>query len=136
MYLLDTNVLSEMRRPAPDSRVRAWFSQRSDSQLYVSVLTLGEIAKGISILRSRAEHARADDLQTWLDGVRKIHAERILPVSDAVALRWGKLAGEYKALPAIDGLLSATALEYGLMLITRNVRDMAVTGVPTLNPWE
>ncbi len=108
-----------------------------ESLLYFSVVTLGEIRKGIA---SRREVARRAQLENWLNALAKRFAGRILPVDLAVADRWGLMAGTCKArgltLPVIDGLLAATALHYDLTFVTRNVDDVQGTGVATLNPWD
>ena len=88
------------------------------------------------MLRRRGEPVRADGMGQWLDHLRSAYAMRTLDVDEAVALRWGELAGQHQNLPPIDGMLAATALVHGFTLVTRNVRDVAQTGVAVLNPWE
>lgn len=133
-YLLDTNVLSELRRKAPDPVVLHWFSQRPAGTLYLSVLTLGEIRKGIDAL---PDPLRRPALGDWLEiELPAFFGGRILPIDAAVADRWGRmvaLAG--RPLPAIDSLLAATAARHGLILVTRNLRDVQGLGVEVLNPW-
>ncbi len=134
-FLLDTNVVSELLRPLPDPRVRAWIASKDESLLYLSVLTLGEIRKGALLMPMGARSAA---LEAWLDDdLAARFARRILAVDRNVADTWGKLAAvaEKGALPVIDGLLAATALQHDLTLATRNVKDVAATGVPILNPW-
>lgn len=137
-YLLDTNILSEGVKLRPDARVKAWVDATDEQLLHVSVLTLGEIRKGIESLPASSRRAT---LESWLiqDLVVRL-AGRILQVDEEVADRWGRLAGKAKAenrsLPAVDGLLAATALEHNLTLVTRNTRDVLLTGVPVFNPWE
>lgn len=137
-YLLDTNVLSEGVKLRPDARVKAWVDATDEQLLHVSVLTLGEIRKGIESLPASSRRAT---LESWLiqDLVVRM-AGRVLQVDQEVADRWGRLAGKAKAenrpLPAVDGLLAATALEHNLTLVTRNTRDVLLTGVPLFNPWE
>jgi predicted nucleic acid-binding protein len=137
-YLLDTNVLSEGVKLRPDPRVKAWVDAIDEQLLHVSVLTLGEIRKGIESLPASSHRAT---LESWLiqDLVVRM-AGRILQVDQEVADRWGHLAGKAKAenrpLPAVDGLLAATAMEHNLTLVTRNTRDVLLTGVPLFNPWE
>jgi len=132
-YLLDTNVVSELRKQAPDPSVVAWLEAVASSDLYLSVLVVGEIEQGIERLRTRdAERARA--LTGWLDGLRSIFAHRITPVSLDVALTWGRL-NAVRPLPVVDGLLAATALTRGWTLVSRNERDLADTGVSLLNPF-
>jgi predicted nucleic acid-binding protein len=133
-FLIDTNVLSELRKgDRTDAGVRQWFSGTDASELFVSVLTLGEIRRGIEGLRRR-DPVSAQHLEVWFAGVQSRHAARILPVTVAVAETWGRL-GIPDPIPVVDGLLAATALEYGLTLVTRNVEDMKRTGVGLLNPF-
>jgi toxin FitB len=132
-YLIDTNVLSELRRKMPDPRVADWFSLRPADTLYLSVLTLGEIRKGIEAL---LEAPRRMALLDWLEtDLPAFFSGRILPIDAAVADRWGRLVAQAgRPLPAIDGLLVATAAQYGFILVTRNQRDMQGLGVQVLNP--
>ena len=133
-YLIDTHVLSELRRKKPDTRVVHWFSQRPTSTLYLSVLTLGEIRKGIEAL---AEPARRLPLLDWLEtALPAFFAGRILPIDAAVADRWGRMVAQAgRPLPAIDSLLAATAERHGLTLVTRNLRDVKGLAVQVINPW-
>ena len=136
-FLLDTNVISELIRAKPRPEVKAWIEATEESLLYISVLTLGEIRKGIAGLPQASRRA---ELEAWLEaGLRPRFAGRILPIDEAVADRWGRLAGEAEskgvALPVMDGLLAATALHYDLTLVTRNTKDVAGTGAPVFNPW-
>ena len=133
-YLIDTNVLSEMRRKAPEPSVVRWFARRPPVTLYLSVLTLGEIRKGIETLADpQRRHALLDWLETDLPA---FFAGRILPVDAGVADRWGHLlARAGRPLPAIDSLLVATASLHGLELVTRNLRDTQGLGVGVIDPW-
>ena len=136
-YLLDTNVLSEPARPQPDSNVVAWLEAQSQMDLVLSVLTLGELGKGVERL---ASGARRDRLRQWLDvDLPRRFRDRVLPVDERVARAWGRLSAsgeeEGRRLPVIDGLLLATAAVHNLTFITRNERDCADRGVPLLNPW-
>ncbi len=135
-FLLDTNIISELVRPKPEPRVKAWVAATDEDLLYLSVLTLGEIRKGIASLKDASRRVR---LETWLDSDLVLRfAGRILPVDQTVADRWGRLAaqaGPKSPLPVIDGLLAATALHHNLTLVTRNTKDVARTGVPLFNPW-
>ena len=134
-YLIDTNVLSELRRKSPDPAVARWFADRPAGTLYLSVLTLGELRKGVERL---ADPVRRLALLDWLEtGLPAFFAGRVLAVDAAVADRWGHLqARAGRPLPAIDSLLAATALHHGLILVTRNVRDVSDLGLQVLNPWE
>ena len=132
--MIDTNVLSELRRKSPDAGVVAWFTQRPPATLYLSVLTLGEIRKGIETV---SDEARRQTLVDWLEtDLPTFFTARVLPVDEAVADRWGRLvAAAGRPLPAIDSLLAATALEHDLVLVTRNVKDFAGLPVQIFNPW-
>jgi toxin FitB len=136
-FLLDTNVISELVKPKPEPKVTTWIDSIDENLLHLSVLTIGEIRKGIASLR---DASRRVTLEAWLDSELILRfAERILPIDRAVAERWGRLAAEAvvakSPLPVIDGLLAATALDQNLTLVTRNTKDIAVTRVPVFNPW-
>lgn len=133
-YLVDTNVLSELRRREPDAGVTAWFSQRPATTLFLSVLTLGEIRKGIEAL---PDGERRLKLLDWLEvELPAFFAGRVLPIDARVADRWGHLMAQAgRPLPAIDSLLAATALTHGLTLVTRNVRDFAFPDLTVIDPW-
>lgn len=133
-YLIDTNVLSELRRKSPDPGVVAWFSQRPPATLYLSVLTLGEIRKGIEGVD---DEGRRQSLIDWLEtDLPTFFTGRILGVDGAVADRWGRLAAAAgRPLSAIDSLLAATALEHDLVLVTRNTKDFSGLPVQIFNPW-
>jgi predicted nucleic acid-binding protein len=138
-YLIDTNVLSELRRKQPDTHVVARFSERAAQSLFLSVLTLGEIRKGIELLdATQTDTARRQSLGDWLEQELPIFfLGRLLGVDAGVADRWGRLqAHAGRPLPAIDSLLAATALHHNLTLVTRNVRDFTDMGVKPINPWD
>jgi predicted nucleic acid-binding protein len=137
-FLLDTNIPSELTRPRPQPSVVQWLEKADNKQLYMSVISVGEILKGITILAAGQRRAM---LQQWLDETLRPWFEgRILPVSEAIAARWGTLSGECTVrgatLNMADGLIAATALEHGLTLVTRNAKDFEAVGVAILNPWE
>jgi toxin FitB len=137
-FLLDTNVISELVKRKPLATVVEWVDSTSEELLYLSVLTVGEIRKGIAGL---AHGARRTALEAWLEtDLRPRFAERILPVDESVADRWGLLAATAAArgypLPVIDGLLAATAIEHRLTLVTRDSAELARAGAPVFNPWE
>jgi predicted nucleic acid-binding protein len=133
-YLIDTNVLSELQKgERANSHVRAWYAQTRSEELYLSVLVLGEVRQGIERLRRR-DPEQAQRLERRMALIKERLTDRILPVSVAVAERWGR-NNVPDALPVVDGLLAATALEHGLTLVTRNVRDVERSGVPLLNPF-
>jgi len=137
-FLLDTNVFSEMIQPAPNTQVTGWLDSVDESLLYLSVLTLGEIRKGVTILTSGRRRLA---LESWLDSELQMRfTGRVLPIDSGVADRWGQLAGEAQtrgvALAVIDGLLVATALQHNLTLVSRNVRGFALPELTPFNPWE
>lgn len=133
-FLIDTNILSEVQKgERADSGVRAWYDATDPRGLYLSVLVIGEVRQGIDRLRRR-DPVQAERLEQRLTLIKAGFADRILPVSIAVAERWGR-NNVPDALPVIDGLLVATAQEHGLTLVTRNVRDMERSGVLVLNPF-
>ena len=137
MMLLDTCVVSELARPAPDPRILAWLDSVNDDALRLSVLTLGEIKKGADLLEDGPRKVR---VEAWLDELRATFADRILPVDEAVALRWGAISAASRRAgrvrPPIDSLLAATAVCHQLKLATRNVADFEGTGAVIVNPWE
>jgi predicted nucleic acid-binding protein len=132
MYLVDTNVLSEARRGSREAR--AWLRSVDPTTIYLSVVTLGEIMKGI-VLKLRTDARTAATLTAWLETLRRDHNNRILPISDRVALEWGRLAAERPRAMA-DGLIAATAAVHGKIIVTRDVSDFQDTRIPVINPWE
>ena len=133
-FLLDTNVVSELRRPRPDPRVQAWLGGVASVDLHLSVLVAGQIRRGIELVRRR-EPDRARALDEWLGGLVAAYADRLLPVSAAVAETWGLLSS-IRPLPVADGLMLATAKVHGLTLVSREAPMLADLGVPTLSPWD
>lgn len=133
-YLLDTNVISELIRPQPASQVLAWFREVPDRALYLSVLSLGEIRKGIERMPTGG---RRELVRLWLEqSLPDWFEDRLLPVTALVAERWGRLLAESpRSLPAVDSLLAATAMTHDLRLVTRNVADFDVAGLEVINPW-
>ena len=133
-YLLDTNILSELRRKAPNAGVVEWCSRRPASTLFLSVLTLGELRKGVESL---ATSDRRTALLDWLEvELPAFFSGRILSIDGHVADCWGRLmAAAGRPIPAIDSLIGATAVQHGLRLVTRNVRDFADLGLEVINPW-
>jgi predicted nucleic acid-binding protein len=132
MYLVDTNVLSEARRGSEEART--WLRSVDPASLYLSVVTLGEIMKGIA-LKARNDAPAAASLSAWLERLRQEHGARILPITDRIALHWGRLAAE-RASGMADGLIAATAAIHDKIVVTRNVADFVDARVPILNPWD
>jgi predicted nucleic acid-binding protein len=131
-------VLSELRKPRRDQHVVKWLSTAPVDHLYLSVITVGEVAKGIAKQRrvgTEASASHADALQSWLDGLLAGYAERILIVDVPIASRWGRLCAEHPHHPT-DMLLAATALHHGLTVATRNVSHFELTRVPVVNPFQ
>ncbi len=136
-YLIDTNVISELTKVQPDARVVAWMQATSEELLHLSVLTVGEIRKGIDSLPRGNKRAL---LESWLGNDLVLRfAGRILAVNLDIAERWGLLSAQAKiagtSLAVIDGLMAATALHHNLTFVTRNTKDVHVAGINTLNPW-
>ncbi len=136
-YLLDTCVLSEYRQPKPNPEVLAYLESLNSLHFFISAITVGEITKGVKRLE---DGKRKQAFEHWLNELESDYAGRILPVSTNVARLWGELLAKAHqqgiGLPAIDGLIAATAMHHGLHLITRNVNDFQSTGALLINPWE
>lgn len=132
-YLLDTNVVSELVRTRPDEQVVTWLRGLRTHQIYLSVLTVGEIRTGVQRLVPR-DTARATALETWVHGLEETYGDRILPVTLEIAQRWPAVHAA-RPLPVVDSLLAATALAHGLTVATRNTRDFVDSGVPVVNPF-
>ncbi len=137
-FLLDTNIPSELIRSRPNPRVEKWVGGQDEQLLFVSVVSIGELRRGFTMLpvsqrRSQLERWLEEDLLVWFEG-------RILPVTKAIAERWGILDGECQLrgtpLNTADGMIAATAIEHKLVIVTRNVKDFAGLGVTILNPWD
>ncbi len=134
-YLIDTNVISELRKgERADRNVAVWFSGLADEEVYLSVLTLGEIRRGIESIRRRDAPAAAA-LESWLGRISDLHRERIIPLDRAIAEEWGRM-NVPDPLPVVDGLLAATAKLTGLTLATRNTTDVARCGLSLFNPFK
>jgi hypothetical protein len=133
-WLVDTNILSELRKgKRADAGVRSWFAQAGEEDLFTSVLVLGELRRGIESIRRR-DVPSALALEQWLARLTASFSDRVLPIDARVADRWGIL-NVPNPLPSVDGLLAATALIHDLVLVTRNVRDLAGTGTRLLDPF-
>lgn len=134
-FLLDTNVISELRKRQRSAKVAAWMARMPDDSAFISVVTIGEVAKGIARRRRVGKGTSdADALQAWLEGLLSLYGDRILPIDVPIATRWGRLCDVHPQL-ATDMLLAATALEHGLTVATRNVAHFRVAAVPTVNPF-
>ena len=137
-YLVDTNIPSELTREKPDARVVEFLRNVAKEEVFLSVMTIGEICKGIAALPISQRRVM---LQDWLDiDVRSWFAGRIFPVTEAIAERWGNLAATAKqrglTLAVVDGVIAATALHHDLTLVTRNAKDFDRLGIDISNPWE
>lgn len=132
-YLLDTNVVSELSKAKADPKLLVWFASVKSHELYLSVLVLGEIRQGIERLRGR-DPGQAQVYENWLATLERDFSDRILAIDNQVADVWGSLNAR-DPLPVVDGLLAATALVHDLRFVTRNVSDVARTGVKLLNPF-
>lgn len=132
-YLLDTNVLSETRRKQADEHVMSFLSSANASALYISVLTLGELRKGVT-MKKQTDPGSAKKLAAWVDGLEYSFADHILGVDAAIARLWGELSAE-RPRPVIDTLLAATAIVHDLTLVSRNAADVRGIKVNLLNPW-
>ena len=136
-YLLDTCVISEPLKRQPDKRVLDWWRSRDDLMLYLPTLVIGELEKGIQKLPDTRRRAH---LKRTMESIIERFGTRILPVDTAVALCWGRLMADCEQkgspVPAIDGLIAATAIAHDLVVVTRNIDDFVQTGVPTFNPFE
>lgn len=132
MYLVDTNIVSEARRGTPQAV--SWLRSADPLSVHLSALTLGEIMRGIA-LRQKLDPKAAAHLAEWLRKLRHDHADRILTVTDEIAVEWGRIAA-IRPRGDIDGLIAATAIVHDLILVTRNVKDFEDTGAAVINPWE
>jgi predicted nucleic acid-binding protein len=134
-YLIDTNIISEVRKGKRcDANVARWYEKIEDASLYLSVLVIGEIRKGIEKIRFK-DAVQANAIENWLVAVDKAFGERILPVDRAIANEWGRLNAS-RPLPVIDGLLAATAKIHRMTLVTRNTANIDDLGVHIFDPFE
>ncbi len=133
MFLLDTNVVSELRRSKPHGGVLAWLDQAPEAGLYLSAVTIGEIQKGIEITRE-LDSDKADDIQSWLDDL--VAAFPILPADASVFRQWARLMHKRPDHHIEDGLIAATALVHGLTVVTRNVKDFKPFGMSLMDPFK
>jgi toxin FitB len=136
-FLLDTNLISELVRPRPNSGVIDWIQNTDESILHISVLTLGEIRKGIAVLAAGRRRAA---LESWLEHeLASRFSGRILPIDHGIADRWGRISAAARSrgipLPVVDALLAATALHFNLTVVSRDATYAAVGGLDLFNPW-
>lgn len=134
-YLLDINVLSETRKRHPSAAVADWIAATPPERLHISVLTLGEIEQGIARIRGRGDWQQAAALERWLSDLQAGFDDRVLTVTLPIAAAWGRQQYS-QPLPVIDALIAATARVHGLTVVTRNVKDFALTGVDLLSPFD
>ncbi|MDG3580589.1 type II toxin-antitoxin system VapC family toxin [Rhizobium sp. YJ-22] len=132
MYLVDTNIVSEARRGTAEAV--SWLRSVNPLSVYLSALTLGEVMRGIA-LKQKADPRAAAHLAEWLRKLRHDHLDRILPVTDEIAVEWGRIA-TIRPRGDVDGLIAATAIVHDLILVTRNVEDFEDTDATVINPWE
>ncbi|AYG60191.1 type II toxin-antitoxin system VapC family toxin [Rhizobium jaguaris] len=132
MYLIDTNIISEARRGSAEAT--AWLRTADPSTVYLSVITLGEVMRGIALKR-KSDPRTAGHLEEWLRKLRHDHSGRILPITDQIAVEWGRIAA-LRPRGDADGLIAATAIVHDLIVVTRNVSDFDDTGVPVIDPWD
>ncbi len=132
-YLLDTNIISETRKIRANADVMAFLARADSAALFLSVLSLGELRKGVEAKR-RVDPIAATNLSAWVDGIETTFADRVLDIDAGVARLWGELSAA-RSLPVVDTLIAATAIRRGLTLVTRNTGDVVTTGVNTFDPW-
>ncbi len=136
-FLLDTCFISELIRKNPNQGVVDWLADKEEYSLFLSVLTIGEIKKGISKLPNSK---KKEDLGRWLIQLQKRFDDRIIPIDSDVSLKWGQVQGELekngKSMPSIDALIACTALVHNLIIVTRNAKDIKRSKVETIDPWE
>ena len=133
MFLLDTNVVSELRKPKPHGAVVAWQTAQKTSQLFISAMTAGEIQRGIEITREQ-DAQKAASLESWLE--RVLASDQVLPLDALVCRAWARLLHGRSDTLAEDAFIAATAVVHGLTVVTRNVRDFKALGVATFNPFD
>lgn len=133
-YLLDTSVLSEWRKAVPNRGVAAWFDSAPARELFLSVITIGEIRRGIAKLQLRHDYRQAATYESWLASTKALFADRLVPVTADIAEEWGSSDARGR-VPTADGLIGATAKVHGWTVVTRNTKDFEPTGVRLLNPF-
>jgi len=136
-FILDTNIISELRKPSPASELLSWLERVDEDSIRLSVLTLGEIRNGILRLE---KGRKRQELTIWLEKIRESYKNQFFPITAEVAEKWGEMNAKCRKagnpLPVIDGLIAATAAVSGSILVTRNISDFEKTGIRLMNPWE
>lgn len=137
-YLLDTCVISELIKPEKDTNVVEWMQNKEENSLFISVLTIGEIHKGIAKL---PDSLKKQSIQEWMNNdLKKRFAGRIIEITEEIATSWGKIQGkaekEGNKMPVLDSLIAATAIKNNLTVVTRNIKDIENSGCQSINPWE
>ena len=133
MFLLDTNVVSETRKPKPHGGVMAWLDAQESNALFISAMTIGELQRGVEVTREQDEN-KAAQIESWLEQI--VASGQLLALDAAVCRQWARLMHGQSDTLAEDGFIAATAHVHGLTVVTRNVRDFKALGVPTLNPFQ
>lgn len=138
MYLIDTNCLSELTRVRPDENVVNWFTSHDESTMYLSVITVGELVKGITRL---PDSAKKVNLNQWIKtDLESRFRHRILTIDERVATEWGRLQAQMESdgcpIPAVDALIAATCIVHNLILVTRNIKDFERSGLNLISPWD
>lgn len=133
-YLLDTNVISELRKSQPHGTVRNWFNDISEDDIFLSTLTIGEIRYGIENIK-QSKPAKAQELESWLIQLKQVYQSHIIPISQEIAEAWGHFL-KIDVNNTIDSLLAATAQVERLTIVTRNIKDFSPYSVPLFNPWQ
>lgn len=134
MFLLDTNIVSELRKPKPNVGLLDWMQQTPSEGLFLSVITLGEIQKGIDLKKAKDPEFKADRLEEWLFQLSRLYKDRILPIDINIAQTWGEIMA-INQRHAIDGLIAATAIVHRLSIVTRNEKDFLDWPVDIVNPF-
>lgn len=132
MYLLDTNVISELRKPRPHGAVVAWMRSVLDTELHLSAVSLGEIQAGIEMTRER-DAVKAGEIEEWAENLAEAHT--VIPMNGSIFRRWARLMHRVSDTYDLDAMIAATAMEHGLTVVTRNPKDFAIFPVDVLNPF-
>lgn len=134
MFLLDTNIVSELRKPNPNAGLMDWMEQTPSESLFLSVITLGEIQKGIDLKKAKDPNFKPERHEEWLFQLTRLYKDRILAIDMSVAHTWGKIMS-LDSQHAIDGLIAATAIVHRLSIVTRNTKDLQCWSLEIVNPF-